>query len=251
MDARRSRDPRLYLEHRLDVGTVRLEEREAHYLKNVLRLQRGDAVVVFNGRGEERQASLTRLTRRDAELTIADSVPSLAEPKLEIILLQALIRSEPMDTVVQKATELGVRRIVPVLTEFSVVRLADERAEQRVRHWEKVARSACEQSGRHRPTTIAPPTRLDAWLGDRPGEALRLVMEPRSRRSLASLAPTRQPESVELLCGPEGGFSGTELDAIEAAGFEQVSIGPRTLRAETAALVGCAIVQARWGDLGS
>ena len=147
--------PRLFVEHELDGDTVTLDEREAHYLGHVLRLKRGDSLVAFNGRGTERVAAIGALQRRGAVLELNAVHTPLPESRLELTLIQALPKSDAMDLVVQKATELGVQTIVPAITEFSVVRLDTERSERRVDHWRKIARSSCEQCGRHRPPTIA------------------------------------------------------------------------------------------------
>src|SRR5215471_7016014 len=160
MAAQRRRVPRLYLERDLSGDMLTLDEREAHYLGHVLRLKRGDELVAFNGRGSERRASVGTLQRRGAELELRASVDALPSSPLELTLIQALPKSDAMDLIVQKATELGASAIVPVYTEFGVVKLDAERAERRVEHWRKIAQSACEQCGRHTPPTIAAPAEL-------------------------------------------------------------------------------------------
>jgi 16S rRNA (uracil1498-N3)-methyltransferase len=242
------RTPRLYLDRRLAGKSVRLSEPETHYLVHVLRLKRGDSVVVFNGRGEERAARVAALGRKEAELGIFEPIEPMPEPTLDLMLVQALIKAEPMDFVIQKATELGVRTIYPVETQFSVVKLDAERIERRLEHWTRKAQSACEQSGRHRPARIEPPSALAACLHDLPAGHLRLALHPGAAAGLA-VADTAEVSGVCLAAGPEGGFSRRDLEVLDAAGFEKLSLGPRTLRAETAALAGCVLAQARWGDL--
>src|SRR5262245_5657208 len=148
------RVPRLFVERDLDGSSVTLDEDEAHYMGNVLRLGRGDRLIAFNGRGSERIASIESLQRRGAVLALEAEHPPLPESPLDLTLVQALPKSDAMDLIVQKATELGVRTLVPVYTEFSVVKLDAERSERRSLHWRKVAQSACEQCGRHRPLRI-------------------------------------------------------------------------------------------------
>jgi 16S rRNA (uracil1498-N3)-methyltransferase len=240
------RIPRLYIERDLDSDELALDEREAHYLGNVLRLQHGYRLVVFNGRGVERKASVATLQRRGAVLALAETQAPMAEPALRLTLVQALPKSDAMDLVVQKATELGVHTLIPVHTEFSVVRLDAERSERRLDHWRKIAQSACEQCGRHRPPQIAPAAPLAAALDALP-TGTRAALEPTAERTFAAQTPAG---GLVAAIGPEGGFGATDWRRLDAASFERVTLGPRVLRAETAALAVCAIAQARWGDLG-
>ena len=248
MKALTERLPRLYVEQELGGGNLTLDEPGAHYLGHVLRLARGDRLVVFNGRGVERYASVETLHRRGAELALADEREPLAEPALELSVLQALPKSDAMDLIVQKATELGVRALIPVYTEFSVVKLDVERSQRRTEHWRKIARSACEQSGRHRPPDVAQPAPLAAALEALPRNALRLALDPFAEAALD--AQPRPARGLIVAVGPEGGFSALDWRRLDAAGFARIALGPRVLRAETAALAISAIAQARWGDLG-
>jgi 16S rRNA (uracil1498-N3)-methyltransferase len=242
------RSPRLYIERDLDGSELPLDERESHYLGHVLRLQRGARLVVFNGRGAERQATVGALQRRGATLALADVLAPLPEPALALTLVQALAKSDAMDLIVQKATELGVRTLLPVYTEFSVVRLDPERSERRLDHWRKIAQSACEQCGRHRPPQIEPAAPLAAALESLPS-GMRLALDPEAERALAQVADGGPTSELVVAIGPEGGFGATDWRRLDAAEFERVTLGPRVLRAETAALAVCAIAQSRWGDL--
>jgi 16S rRNA (uracil1498-N3)-methyltransferase len=243
------RSPRLYVERDLDGASLELDETEAHYLGHVLRLKRDDRLVVFNGRGTERAASVVSLQRRGAALALAAAHAPLPESGLDLTLLQALPKSDAMDTIVQKVTELGVRTLVPVYTEFSVVKLEGERSERRLEHWRKIARSACEQSGRHRPPEVRPPLPLAAALEALGAEPQRVALDPSASRGLVERdAP---PSKLVLAVGPEGGFGAMDWRRLDAARFGRASLGPRVLRAETAALTACAIAQALWGDLRS
>jgi 16S rRNA (uracil1498-N3)-methyltransferase len=246
MTERKHRAPRLFLERDLVGAIVKLDDREAHYLGNVLRLKRGDEVVAFNGRGDERHARVAAVTRRNAELTLGPALAVQPESALAITLVQSLAKAEAMDLVVQKATELGVRDILPVYSDHSVVKLDTERRERRVEHWNRIARSACEQSGRHRPPQIAAPEPLPACLARlRPDANLLLALDPQSPLRLADLPVAT---AVTFAIGPEGGFGTTDLAALDAAGFRRVGLGHRVLRTETAAIAACAAAQARWGD---
>jgi 16S rRNA (uracil1498-N3)-methyltransferase len=242
------RSPRLYIERELEGTSLALDESEAHYLGRVLRLARGDRLVVFNGRGTERDASVDLLQRRGATLALAAARSPLPEPSLDLTLIQALPKSDAMDVIVQKATELGVRTLVPVYTEHSVVKLDSERSERRVDHWRKIARSACEQCGRHAPPHIEPAAPLAAAIETlREAGKKRLALDPSAGQSLAEQAAPSSGLMVAV--GPEGGFGATDWRRLDAAEFARVTLGPRVLRAETAALAVCAIAQARWGDL--
>lgn len=233
-----------------DIGGERLTigERTAHYIGRVLRLRPGDAVIVFDGRGRERRATIERLEKKRAELELGTGIEPLPEPATSLTLVQALVKADAMDAIVQKATELGVGAIRPVRTDFSVVKLDAERAGRRVEHWSRVARSACEQSGRHSPPAVHTPARLDDVLPALSEHDRRIAFQP----DAAPLArcETRPVSRVCLLLGPEGGFSAAELEAVEAAGFARFRLGPRILRADTAAVAACTLAQTFWGDLG-
>jgi 16S rRNA (uracil1498-N3)-methyltransferase len=239
------RIPRLFLERDLVGATLALDEREAHYLGNVLRLKRGDQLVAFNGRGGERMASVNTLNRRGAELELREELSALAESALAITLVQSVAKSEAMDLIVQKATELGVYTIVPVYTEFSVVKLDEERAKRRLEHWNRIAQNACEQSGRHRPPRIASPEALIASIAKLPKEDLKVALDPASTGRLDDARPAA---GVIFIIGPEGGLSPDDFRQIDRSGFQRVGLGPRVLRTETAAIAACVAAQSLWGD---
>jgi 16S rRNA (uracil1498-N3)-methyltransferase len=240
--------PRLFVDRELSARRIELDPEQAHYMSHVLRLRRGDATVVFNGRGEELLATLAQVTRRGAALEPQSRLEPLSESPLPIVLLQGLAKTDAMDLIVQKATELGVRAVLPVITRYSVVKLDAARSARRLEHWRKVSQGACEQSGRHVPLRIEAPVELQTRLAGLPGGALRLVLDPDATAPM-SAAPMPRPSSVYLMSGPEGGFSDEDLRVIEAASFLRARLGPRTLRCETAALAACALAQAYWGDL--
>lgn len=240
---------RLFIDAALASGCeVQLDASQARYLGRVLRMRPGDELAVFNGSDGEFLASLAKIGKDYAAVLVGGPVATATESALKIHLVQGISRGERMDYVVQKATELGVKRITPVLTEYGVVRLDADRAARRRDHWEQVARSACEQCGRIRPPLVEAPVMLNRWLGTRPASAdLDLILRPGAANALACVAAPRT--KVCLLVGPEGGFSLDEYDAAQAAGFEPVGLGPRILRTETAAVTALAIAQASWGDL--
>ena len=244
------RQTRLYIEGEYGTGSeLEVDAEKARYLGRVLRLRVGDPVIVFNGTGTAFSADIAAFSRSGAVLAVRDAVTMTSESPLKVHLVQGISRGERMDFVVQKATELGVKRITPLLTERGVVKLDSARAEKRRQHWQKVAASACEQSGRVRLPLLDAPEHLDAWLGAKPQHAeLDVILRPDAAQSLSGI--DRPATKVCILIGPEGGFSDAEYQLAEAAGFVGVSLGPRVLRTETAAAAALAILQARWGDLG-
>lgn len=242
-----------------------LSRSATEHVLRVLRLRTGDALTLFDGRGGEYAARLLRTERVAAVVAIGAHVAVERESPLAITLLQSLARGEKMDWIVQKATELGVARIVPVSVERSVVRLAnEERADRKLAHWQAVAASACEQCGRNRLPGITAPMDFFAALSLTDAIELRLLLSPEGQESLAALAPKRSAgddavvdasvvagatRRVALLIGPEGGFEDHEIAAAARHGFRAVRFGPRVLRTETAAIAAITALQALGGDL--
>jgi 16S rRNA (uracil1498-N3)-methyltransferase len=242
------RSVRIFLDNTPTDGELALAPEEAHYLATVLRLRAGDAVTAFNGRGMEWNTRVTGLTRRAGLLEVLNTVQPLEESELDLTLVQSVVKSDAMDTIVQKATELGVARIAPVVSQYCVVHLDAERITKRLAHWRRIARSACEQSGRHRPPDILDPVPLHEYLaGTGP---LRLVLDPRACTDARTELPATAT-AVEVFVGPEGGFGRRDEDIIDAAEVWRLRFGPRVLRADTAAIAICAWAQERWGDLSS
>ena len=217
----------------------------AHLLR-VLRLGVGDRFVAFNGDGHDYEAELVEAGKRGGRARVLARREVDRESPLAITLAQGIARGEKMDLILQKATELGVARIAPVVTERTEVRLDAERADKRAAHWRGVLASACEQSGRARLPELLPPRALGDFLAAESG-ARRLVLDPGAGATLAQLhlAPG---ESLCLLVGPEGGLSERDLAAARAAGFTGLRLGPRILRTETAALAAIAGLNALYGD---
>lgn len=229
--------------------TLQLDKEQSRYVGRVLRLRVGDAIAVFNGEAGEFAATISSLGKTSAAIAIGAAIESSTESPLKVHLVQGVSRGERMDLIVRKATELGVKRISPVLTEHGVVKLDQARSAKRRDHWQKVAESACEQSGRIRPPLIDEPLTLKSWLGAETREAdVDLILRPDATTPMASLQPPKT--KVCLLIGPEGGFSDIEYDDAGVAGFTAVSLGPRVLRTETAAIAAVAIAESMWGDLG-
>jgi 16S rRNA (uracil1498-N3)-methyltransferase len=228
---------------------VKLQPSQAHHVVHVLRLKAGDALTAFNGEGAEHAAVITRIVKGEVVVTVEGGRTVERESPLALTLVQGISRGSRMDYTVQKAVELGVARIEPVLTRRGVVRLDAAGTRQKMTHWQAVAIAACEQSGRNRVPGIAEVRGFDEWLAQwraRRGGTLGLLLEPEAPRRLTELP--RPAQDVVLLAGPEGGLTGDERDAAERAGLTPVRLGPRVLRTETAGLAALAAMQALWGD---
>lgn len=240
---------RLYIESDLSENSeFELTGDRARYIGRVLRLAPDDEVTLFDGRGSEYPATILSIGKNSARLLISECVSRNVESSLAIHLLQGLSRGERMDFVMQKATELGVRRITPVITEFSVVKLEPKRAEKRLQHWRSIGASACEQSGRNILPLVDAPQALRNWLGENieaPG--MRLILKPGGENSLRSV--DKDVQQVVLLIGPEGGFSDSEYELAKSTGFCAIGFGPRILRTETAAMAAITALQTLYGDL--
>lgn len=239
--------PRFYCREALAPGAhVDLPEPVARHAVRVLRLAPGAPMILFDGRGGEYPAHIERIERDRVVAELAAWREVERESPLSVTLVQALQAGEKMDFTIQKAVELGVRDIVPVLSRRSVMRLSGERADRRVAHWQGVAAAACEQCGRNQVPLVAPLEKLENWLARpaRPG-TVRLMLAPDAGQTLAGMA---SPADVQLLIGAEGGLDPEEIVAARQAGFQAVRLGPRILRTETAGLAALAAMQALWGD---
>ena len=237
--------PRFYVPSGLAPGAeIELPERAARHVA-VLRLARGDAVTLFDGSGGQYAAELTRVARDAAHARVGRRDALERESPLAVTLAQCVSSGDRMDLTLQKATELGVVRIVPLASERSIVRLSSERADRRVAHWRGIVTAACEQSGRNRVPEVDPITAFDVFLAAPATGEIRLMPSPGADRDLKGLAPAR---AVTLLVGPEGGLSPAERERAAAKGYLAVRFGPRVLRTETAPLALIAAMQVLWGD---
>jgi 16S rRNA (uracil1498-N3)-methyltransferase len=236
-------------------ASVALSDEESRHLRDVLRLRAGDEAYVFDGEGREYACVVAEPGGRKgvARLEVrAPAEPPSPEPPVFLLLAVALLKGEKFDLVVQKATELGVGLIKPLLTKRTDVRLRDERdAAHRVERWRRLALEAAKQSGRARVPVVTPPRAFETFVAAEPGtDFLRLMFAERGGGGLDEL-PRRDapPENVAALVGPEGGWEDEEIELARAQGWTIVTLGGRTLRAETAALTVCALLQHLFGDL--
>lgn len=243
------REIRLYCSQELISGTtVELDAQTAKHAVQVLRLKTADAITLFNGDGLNYPATLQVAGKR-ALATLSEAKPNSCESGIAITLVQGISRSEKMDFTLQKATELGITQVQPLFCRRSIVNLKGARLEKKLKHWESVIQSACEQSGRSKLPILLQPKDLTVYCQSLSSDdhKTRIMLDPTSNTSFSELNSGSQ--SFELLIGPEGGFEDSEIAAAQVAGYSPVSLGPRILRTETAGLASIAILQSLYGDL--
>jgi 16S rRNA (uracil1498-N3)-methyltransferase len=230
--------------------TVTLAADEARHLRDVLRLKTGDAVYVFNGAGREFRCLVENVRRDSVDLRIDSELqPASPESQLQLKLGVALLKGEKFDLVVQKATELGVRQIVPVITRHADIQLRDESdASKRVARWQRIALEAAKQSGRAVVPEVSTPVSFESFLAGTTDAELCLMFSERDGGGLWLIAG-REPRSVAALVGSEGGWSKEEIESAREHEFHVLTLGGRILRAETAAITATALLQHLFGDL--
>jgi 16S rRNA (uracil1498-N3)-methyltransferase len=226
-----------------------LDASESHHLRHVLRLRPGTTVWVFDGLGNEYVCRVEGFDRSQAHLAILEHTRPAVESPLALTLAHGLTKGEKFDLIIQKATELGVRRIVPLITTRTASSGIHAVSPSRLQRWRRIALEATKQCGRTRLTDITPPVEWNRFLAELPHPAL--LFSERGGRSLSDrlLVLGNDEPSICLMTGPEGGWQDQEIEAAEVAGAVLVSLGPRILRTETAAIVAISLVQYRWGDL--
>lgn len=217
------------------------------HLRRALRLRVGAPLILFDGLGGEYRGMLARYERRQARVRVADHVPVERESPLAVTLLQGVSRGDRMDYTLQKATELGVTRIVCVCCERTVIRLDGDRLERRRAHWQGILAAACEQSGRNRLPELAIRSGLREALDSEDFPVPRMVLDPDAREGLGTMSGP--VDRATLLVGPEGGLATDEKADVMTKKFLPLRFGPRILRTETAGLAALAALQVRWGDL--
>jgi 16S rRNA (uracil1498-N3)-methyltransferase len=226
---------------------IALPAQAGEHLTRVLRLAAGAPFVMFDGRGGEYAAELSG-GGKQVRARILSHDPVERESPLDITLLQGVARGERMDLIVQKATELGVARIVPVLAERSVVKVDAKQRERKREHWQSIVVSACEQCGRNRVPSVADPLPLGDALGALPAGGTRCLLAADGSDSLSTVATRSAGSNLVLLIGPEGGLASVEQTFARSHGFIACRLGPRIMRTETAGLAALATLQAVAGD---
>lgn len=251
------RIPRIFTHSAMQIGQlVALDEAAANHVARVLRMQITQPLVLFNGDGSDYSVTLQKVDKREVIVRVDDCQEKATESPLAIRLAQVMSRGDRMDYVIQKSVEMGVSEILPLTSERCEVKLKGEREDKRLAHWQQVAISAAEQSGRARLPVIHAPQQLDDWLQQAglqqperqqaDGPDLKLVLHHRTSAQLNQLAA---PRRLTLLIGPEGGLSRREIALAEQQGFLATALGPRVMRTETAPVAALAICQWLWGDL--
>jgi 16S rRNA (uracil1498-N3)-methyltransferase len=251
--------PRFFSPQRISVDEViELPAVAAHHASRVLRLEQGDELILFDGSGGEYRATIEVINKSGVAIAVKKYLDIERESRLDITLAQTVCASEKMDWIIQKGVELGVKRIQPLATTRGVVKLSDERAEKRIRHWRQVIIAACEQCGRNRVPPMMSLTSISNWLGNQVSERKNrssdyppgsyFMLSPAAKKGLRDLPASPVAAPLTLLVGPEGGFTAEEEAAAMVAGFVPLQLGRRILRTETAALAAVAAMQALWGD---
>ncbi len=237
---------RLYVAQPLTPGqTVELDEENAHYVRTVLRLKLDDAITLFNGNGCEYASVLGEVSRKHVRISIRSLLERTVESPLQVMLGLGISRGDRMDLSVQKAVELGVNKITPLMAERCVVQFTAEKKQQRLHHWQKIIQHAVEQSGRTVMPELTEVEAIQDWVYKQQ-TGLKVFLDPYAENNLTELQPVN--ETVVLLTGPEGGFTDQERQIAKASGFVPVRLGNRILRTETASIAALAAVQMLWGD---
>lgn len=239
--------PRILLRDRFAAGDIlMLDEQPAHHIRRVLRLRPGASLRVFDGQGTEHDAILHEINHGRVTVEIGGKVACIAEPPHAITLVQGITRGDRMDFTLQKAVELGIAAIQPLWMQRSRNKLDDTRMQKRMRHWQGILVSACEQSGRSTLPELLEPADYCNWLDSGHSKGLLIMLHPDGEYTLPDLERPRG--RIVLLVGPEGGISNEETALATRSGFLSVRLGPRILRTETAAMAALAGMQALWGD---
>ncbi|MDH5485413.1 MAG: 16S rRNA (uracil(1498)-N(3))-methyltransferase [Gammaproteobacteria bacterium] len=239
------RIPRIYQDTELNNGArIQLDAASSHHLVKVLRVQDGASIVLFNGNGNDYQAVID-IQKRQAFALIQSSIKINTESGLALTLLLGISKGDRMDISIQKSVELGVHKIIPVVTQRTVVNLKHDRGEKKLNHWQGIIINACEQSGRSRIPELAPITRLEDHLSI-DASKLKLILDPYADKGINTIQYNN--ENISFLIGPEGGLSDEEIKLAMGQGFYGIRMGPRILRTETAAITAISVMQALWGD---
>lgn len=245
------RIPRIYQNCRLHSGdTVGLHALASHYIRTVLRLPIGSALRLFNGRGGEFMAVVHAIEKHKVCVKLGDFLDCSAESPVAISLVHGVAKGDRMDWVMQKATELGVSQIIPVITARCNVKLNRERWQKKQQHWQAIINHACEQCGRNKVPEVRMPQSLSEWVSSSKQKgALKLLLNPRGEHKLSALLRDHSCQKlVELVVGCEGGLNEEEVRLLEEHHYTSVCFGSRILRTETASVAALACIQMTWGD---
>ena len=236
---------RIYITDKLLVDQqIGLNEKTSHYLTRVLRLQQDNTLVLFNGDGHDYHAEIIETGKKQVRVNILSQSEKKSLPSLPIQLGLSLSKGDRFDIAIQKATELGVSHITPLLSEFSTLKLSADRLDKKMLHWQGIIQSACEQSGRAFIPWLDQPVALQSWLTSNL-DGLKLTLHPQASKTLRGF---ENPDRLVFLVGPEGGLSENEIDLANEQGFQTIKLGNYILRTETAPLAAISAAQVLWGD---
>jgi 16S rRNA (uracil1498-N3)-methyltransferase len=236
---------RIYYPFNASLGdTVFIENERAHYIRNVLRLKVCRKLRVFNHQQHEYLAEITAINKKNIELKLLESIQTIAPSKLDITLIQGLSKGERMDYTVQKATELGISKIVPIISEYCEVKLTDKRMQKKLNHWQNIALSACEQSFRADIPIITAPVNIDNYCQS---PHCGILLEPNESRNIHDISKHKWGK-FHIVVGPEGGWSAADLQKLKTTGLKGIHFGQRILRTETVAPTILAAIHSLWGD---
>jgi len=237
---------RLYFKSTLNIdSTVKLDSYATHYLVNVLRLNQGDELILFNGNDGDVLGELRANSKREATIYLKELISAPVNSGLYIHLALGLSKGDRMDYAIQKSTEVGAKEITPLYSEFSTVKFKEEkRLQNKLRHWQQIAVSACEQCGAQTPPTVNNPKTLNDFV-EMSSETTKIILDASGKAKFQDLEIA---SPVSILIGPEGGLSDNELKQVQHQGFKRISLGPRILRSETAPVAAIAILQNLYGD---
>lgn len=230
----------------VSTDVIPLSPEASHHVRTVLRMQLGQPLVLFPGDNREFAAVIVKIANKTVFVEIGQARYVSRESPLAIHLAQAISKGDRMEMVIQKAVELGVKSITPLITGRAVVKLNQERMERKLAQWQAIVSAACEQSGRNQLPQVNPILQLSEYL-QQPLTPLKFVLHPNAQKTWRHYP--HQATELTVLIGPEGGFSEEEISRIFTRNFEPLALGPRVLRTETAAMTSLSVLQAVWGDL--
>jgi len=227
-----------------------LDDFATHHALKVLRLKKGDELILFNGDGYDFQGQIINIAKKRVEVMINSRRIVANESNLKVTLLQALISNEKMDLIIQKTTELGISEIQPIVCQRGIVKIKNDKIEKRLLHWKQVSIGACEQCGRAKIPVINKPENITKYLEKiiMSDKSLKIILSPTAIKSLNEISYSID-QNIKVLIGPEGGFSKKELELATKKNFLPIKIGPRILRTETAPLSIMSILQYKYGDI--
>ncbi len=243
------RIPRFYQEVDVDVQQQQALSTINHrHAIQVLRLKLGESLILFDGKGGEYKAKISVCNKRDSAVVLESFDDINRESPLQSVLILSTIKSDKMDFAIQKAVELGITHIQPMISERSVIKIKADRLQKKMQHWQAIIVGACEQSGRTQVPSIEEPLSLEDCLSKYENDFC-IGMLPTSSEKIQDLPPLAKNQNVALFIGPEGGFTNDEEALMERYKINTVNFGSRILRAETAVIAGLSACQQKWGDL--